>query len=99
MVGIDFSEGNLPYSDPQGLHHNQGSCLNQYQNSILEVVNILKNYDKDGMIEVLGFAGAPNFPSLSSSGEVSHFFPCSGDTNFSSGLGANGVFDLYTGAK
>lgn len=95
---IDFTASNGQYQSPQSLHSTV-SGLNQYQKSIMSVVNILQNYDSDGMIQTYGFGGITNFPNLKSKNDANHFFPCSGDPSFTSGMGVQGVFELYENAK
>jgi len=96
-VCIDFTGSNGSYSDPNGLHYRSPDKMNQYQQSIISVVDILQHYDNDKMIQTFGFGGILRFKGLNT-GTVSHFFPCSGDPCFSVGFGAAGVLELYNTA-
>ena len=60
--------------------------------------SILLNYDYDKLVQVYGFGAVPKFqntPNPALNGNVSHFFPCSGDPSNSAGHGIQGIFELY----
>lgn len=98
---IDFTGSNGIPTSPQSLHYRSGATLNQYQKAITSVCSILLNYDYDKQIQVFGFGGKPNFTDVHGNrlfNGTSHFFPCSGDMSNTSGLGVEGVFQLYNKA-
>jgi len=98
-VNIDFTQSNGAYSDPNSLHAYLPNAHNQYQQSILSVVDILQNYDYNGMIHAIGFGGQPNYAGFPGAGHPNHFFPLSGNPVQSVGHGVQGVFELYEYAK
>lgn len=98
---IDFTGSNGEPNSPSSLHYQSPTSPNQYQQAIGSVCSVLMNYDYDKQIQVFGFGATPNFPNAQ--GEpfnqvTSHFFPCSGDMNNTSGNGVEGVFQLYNNA-
>lgn len=90
---IDFTASNKMPQNPDSLHYMNMDGLNDYQAVIHSVCDILLDYDADKLIQVYGFGGAPQYPGFG--GQVSHFFPVSGDWNNCAGVGVEGVFDIY----
>ena len=92
---IDFTGSNGDPRNPNSLHYMKPFVrgtqdLNDYQKAILSVGEILLNYDADKLVQTYGFGAKPR-----GSQQTSHFFPCSGDYTNCSGVGVNGVFELY----
>jgi len=94
-VAIDFTGSNGDPKQPSSLHLISHS-LNQYQQAILSIGQILLNYDHDKLVPTYGFGAVLKFPNSQNSGQVNHFFPCSGDFSTVSGYSVEGIFDLYT---
>lgn len=92
---VDFTGSNGIPSHPTSLHYlnPNHNIMNDYQKAILSVGEILLNYDQDKLVQTYGFGAKPIVNGVK--GETSHFFPCSGDFNNCSGVGVEGVFDLY----
>lgn len=90
---IDFTASNGEPKSPSSLHYMSPASMNQYQRAISSVCSILMNYDYDKQIQTFGFGAIPKFQGMPH--QTSHFFPCSGNMNNTSGLGVEGVFQLY----
>ena len=102
---IDYTGSNGAYNRSTSLHYLPdegrmagGRYKNLYQQALEGIFSILTNYSEDGQIMVYGFGAKPLSKKLSETlkkGETSHFFPCSGSFDKTSGLGVDGVLKLY----
>lgn len=78
-AAIDFTASNGEVSDPRSLHYTGGFAtgqLNAYEAAILQVGQIVEEYDHDKKFPVWGFGGIPRFMG---SNEVSHCFTLTPD--------------------
>ena len=64
--------------------------MNDYQKAILEVCDILLNYDYDKMIPVYGFGGKPH-----SCSRVNHCFALNEDEEDPEVDGLEGILEVY----
>lgn len=72
LVAIDFTASNEDPKDPKSLHYMNPHGFNKYQESIINVGEILEKYNYDRMFPCYGFgAKLPN-------GQVSHCFALNG---------------------
>ena len=98
MVAVDFTGSNGDPKLPTSLHSiRQDGVLNQYQSAILEVCDILLNYDYDKRVPVYGFGGKPHFPSYNKVA-VDHCFPLTGNPQTPEVFGLDGIMQSYVGA-
>lgn len=98
MVAIDFTGSNGTPTNPSSLHfiRNDGG-LNQYQTALVEVCDILLNYDFDKRVPVYGFGGKPNFPNYAKPA-ADHCFPLTGDPQSPEVFGLQGIMQVYENA-
>ena len=98
MVAIDFTGSNGNPTDKNSLHYiRPDGGLNQYQSALVEVCEILMNYDFDKKVPVYGFGGKPNFPNYKKN-EADHCFPLTGDAQQPEVWGLPGIMQVYAGA-
>ena len=98
MVAIDFTGSNGTPTNPSSLHYiRPDGGLNQYQAALVEVCDILLNYDFDKRVPVYGFGGKPNFPNYTKPA-ADHCFPLTGDPTNPEVLGLQGIMQAYAGA-
>ena len=98
MVAVDFTGSNGDPKLPTSLHClRQDGILNQYQSAILEVCDILLNYDYDKRVPVYGFGGKPHFPTYNKMA-VDHCFPLTGDPQTPEVFGLDGIMQAYAAA-
>jgi hypothetical protein len=98
MIAIDFTGSNGTPSNPSSLHYiRPDGGLNQYQAALVEVCEILLNYDFDKRVPVYGFGGKPNFPNYSKP-VADHCFPLTGDPQGPEVFGLPGIMQVYTNA-
>ena len=71
VVSIDFTGSNGNPASMDSLHYMDPHRPNQYSSAIINVGNVVQDYDTDKMFPVFGF-GAKIPPN----GQVSHMFPC-----------------------
>jgi len=71
VVSIDFTGSNGNPASMDSLHYMDPHKPNQYSSAIINVGNVVQDYDADKMFPVFGF-GAKIPPN----GQVSHMFPC-----------------------
>ncbi len=90
-VAIDFTASNGEPHDPRSLHYISGPTqLNAYEAAILQVGQIVEEYDFDKRFPVIGFGGIPRFTG---STDVSHCFSLTPDN--SEVMGTRGILDAY----
>ncbi len=92
-AAIDFTASNGEAHDPRSLHYNGGFAsgqLNAYEAAILQVGQIVEEYDFDKRFPVWGFGGIPRFMGATA---VSHCFPLTPDG--SEVVGTRGILDAY----
>jgi hypothetical protein len=102
VVAIDFTGSNGAPTQPTSLHEvrNDGT-LNQYQSAIVEVCDILLNYDYDKRVPVWGFGAKTNlkgmdlFEFLSEETVVNHCFSLSGNPENPEVFGLQGILEAY----
>lgn len=98
MIAIDFTGSNGTPTNPSSLHYiRPDGGLNQYQSALLEVCEILLNYDFDKMVPVYGFGGKPSFPNYARP-VADHCFPLTGDPQRPEVFGLQGIMQAYTNA-
>ncbi len=98
MIAIDFTGSNGTPTNPVSLHYiRPDGGLNQYQSALVEVCDILLNYDFDKRVPVYGFGGKPNFPNYSKP-VADHCFPLNGDPQQPEVYGLPGIMGAYAGA-
>ena len=57
VLGIDYTGSNGEVNNISSLHYLNPNKLNQYQQAILNVGNIVINYDTDRLVPTYGFGG------------------------------------------
>jgi len=98
MIAIDFTGSNGTPTNPSSLHYiRPDGGLNQYQTALVEVCDILLNYDFDKRVPVYGFGGKPNFPNYAKP-QADHCFPLTGDPQAPEVFGMPGIMQVYMNA-
>ena len=95
MIAVDFTGSNGSPTNPSSLHYiRTDGGLNQYQAALVEVCDILLNYDFDKRVPVYGFGGKPNFPNYAKP-NADHCFPCTGEPQQPEVLALPGIMQVY----
>jgi len=90
VVSIDFTGSNGNPASMDSLHYMDPHKPNQYSSAIINVGNVVQDYDTDKMFPVFGF-GAKIPPN----GQVSHMFPCNFQNQNPFVQGVNGILEVY----
>jgi len=89
MVGIDFTASNGDPKTATSLHHMNPHGYNHYQNAIINVGEILEEYNHNKLFPSYGFgAKLPN-------GKVSHCFALNGKPEAPDVHGVKGILEAY----
>jgi len=78
-VAIDFTASNNDPTNPRSLHYFNPKGRNPYQQVLMEIGEILLNYDSAKRILAMGFGAVPQYPNLQEDA-VSHCFPLTGQS-------------------
>ncbi|KAI9185444.1 hypothetical protein LWI28_007272 [Acer negundo] len=93
MVAVDFTASNGNPRNPNSLHYiDPSGRLNSYQQTIMEVGEVIQFYDSDRRFPIWGFGGNPF------NGAVSHCFNLNGMPNGSEVEGVDGIMAAYASA-
>ncbi|TXG65752.1 hypothetical protein EZV62_007027 [Acer yangbiense] len=93
MVAVDFTASNGNPQNPNSLHYiDPSGRLNSYQQTIMEVGEVIQFYDFDRRFPAWGFGGNPF------NGTVSHCFNLNGLPNGSEVEGVDGIMAAYASA-
>ncbi|KAK0602237.1 hypothetical protein LWI29_031638 [Acer saccharum] len=93
MVAVDFTASNGNPQNPNSLHYiDPSGRLNSYQQTIMEVGEVIQFYDSDRRFPTWGFGGNPFI------GTVSHCFNLNGMPNGSEVEGVDGIMAAYASA-
>ncbi|KAK4850063.1 hypothetical protein QYF36_003568 [Acer negundo] len=93
MVAVDFTASNGNPRNPNSLHYiDPSGRLNSYQQTIMEVGEVIQFYDSDRRFPIWGFGGNPF------NGAVSHCFNLNGMSNGSEVEGVDGIMAAYASA-
>ncbi|KAK0599755.1 hypothetical protein LWI29_008294 [Acer saccharum] len=93
MVAVDFTASNGNPQNPNSLHYiDPSGRLNSYQQTIMEVGEVIQFYDSDRRFPAWGFGGKPF------NGIVSHCFNLNGMPNGSEVEGVDGIMAAYASA-
>ncbi|KAK4852331.1 hypothetical protein QYF36_023023 [Acer negundo] len=93
MVAVDFTASNGNPRNPNSLHYiDPSGRLNSYQQTIMEVGEVIQFYDSDRHFSVWGFGGNPF------NGVISHCFNLNGMPNSSEVEGVDGIMAAYASA-
>ncbi|CAD8149567.1 unnamed protein product [Paramecium octaurelia] len=94
-IAIDFTQSNGDQDQYNSLHRIHSK--NQYAQALTSIGEILLAYDYDKQVPCYGFGAKLNFPNLKLN-TVSHCFPLSGDPNYTSAQGLDGIMQMYQNA-
>ena len=82
ILAIDFTASNGIQRDPKSLHYFTPMKTSHYEEALLEVCNIVLDYDNDKLVPTFGFGAKVNLPTFNTNNKVHHCFPINGsDTN------------------
>ncbi|KAF9580308.1 Copine-9, partial [Lunasporangiospora selenospora] len=87
MVAVDFTQSNGDPSSPSSLHYRNANGMNDYTNAIVNVGNILVQYDTDKMIPAYGFG-------LKAKDQIRFDYPLNGLDN-PEVYGVQGILEAY----